>query len=820
MDVRGLTEADVAERRASFGANEPTVHARQRLIVELLRRFTSPLVAILLLACVASAVVGDVENALIIATMVALSVVVELVQTHRSERAAASLRARVADTATVLRDGAYREVSRRDLVPDDVIRLSAGDLVPADARLLEARDLHVNEAALTGESLPVEKEAGAEVLLGSSIVSGTATALVVETGARTAFAAIAESVASRRPPTEFERGTTRFGVFILKTVLFLVLFVFVITAALRKDPLESLLFAIALAVGLTPEFLPMITTVTLSKGALAMARHHVIVKNLASIQNFGSIDILCSDKTGTLTTGVLTLERHVDPLGTESERPLLLAYLNSYFESGIDNPLDEAVLRKAKLDPLDSAVLRHAHPDIHGFVKADEMPFDFERRRMSVVAARGAEMLLVTKGAPEHVLAVSTSYELDGETRPLDGDARERAKATATVLGGLGFRVLGVAYASMSGRGPFTKHDEHDLTLAGFLAFVDPPREGAAEVLADLHAAGIRVKVLTGDAELVARHVCERVGISANRLLTGADIDAMTDPALGHRAERASVFARVTPAQKTRIVQALRARGHVVGFLGDGINDAPSLHTADVGISVMGAVDVARDAADIILLEPSLRSLLAGVHEGRRAFGNVMKYLLMGTSSSFGNMLSMAGAAALLPFLPMLPKQILLNNLLYDLAQLTIPTDDVDASYVRKPRRWNIDVVKRFALFIGPVSSLFDFATFGVLLYVFHADARSFHTGWFVESLATQTLVIFVIRTMGNPLRSRPSRALAASALTVVTVGCVLPFTRLGTWLGFVALPASFFVFLVLAAVAYLALVQVVKRRVMRRGLR
>jgi Mg2+-importing ATPase len=819
MEERGLTERDAEVRRASVGPNEPSPHREQRILVQLVRRFASPLVAILLLACVASAIVGDLKNALLIGSMVALSVAVEFVQTHRAGRAAAALRARVADTATVLRDGSYREVPRRDLVPDDVIRLAAGDLVPADARLLRSNDLHVNEAALTGESLPVEKEAPATVQLGSSIVSGTATAVVTGTGPNTAFAAIAEGLSRRRPPTEFERGTTRFGVFILKTILFLVLFVFIVTAALRKDPLESLLFAIALAVGLTPEFLPMITTVTLSKGALAMARRKVIVKNLASIQNFGSIDVLCSDKTGTLTKGVLTLEAHVDPMGAPSERPLVLAYLNSYFESGIDNPLDDAVLRKARLDPLDSAVLRHDHPDIHGFVKVDEVPFDFERRRVSVVAARGAETLLVTKGAPENVIGVSSSCEIDGETRPLDPATRRATTETATQLGMRGYRVLAVAYAAVTSATPFSKRDEHDLTLAGLLAFVDPPRDDAREVLAELRREGIRVKVLTGDAELVAKHVCERVGISTQRALLGSQIDAMSDPALGHRAERTDLFARVTPAQKTRILQALRSRGHVVGFLGDGINDAPSMHAADVGISVMGAVDVARDAADIILLEPSLQALLAGVCEGRKAFGNVMKYLLMGTSSSFGNMLSMAGAAALLPFLPMLPHQILLNNLLYNLAQLTIPTDQVDPSFVKKPRRWNIDVVRRFALVIGPVSSLFDLATFAVLLRVFHATERSFHTGWFVESLATQTLVIFVIRTMGSPLRSKPSLALAASVLVVVTAGCTLPLTPLGAWFGFVALPASFFAFVVLATVAYLALVELVKRAVVRRSL-
>ena len=707
----------------------------------------------------------------------------------------------------------------REIVRGDEILLSAGDLVPADAEVVTSKDLHVDEAALTGESLPTPREPGELVLLGTSVVSGTATAVVKRIGAETSFAAIALELATKRPPTEFERGSARFGIFIMKTVLFLVLLVFVITAVMKKDPLESLLFAIALAVGLTPEFLPMITTVTLSRGALAMAKHGVIVKNLASIHNFGSIDILCSDKTGTLTTGVLTLERCVDPLGNPSERALFLAYLNSYFESGVDNPVDTALLRSAKLDPLDSAVLRHDHPDIAGFTKIDEIPFDFERRRVSVVAARGSETLLVTKGAPEHVLAACTAFEIDGARRPLDDAARAQIESTWTDLGKSGYRVLGVAFGAIGRATALTKEDERALTFAGLLAFTDPPREDAAKVLDALRRAGIAVKVLTGDAAPIARHICERVGLAVDDVLVGTEIDALSDPALAQRAERTALFARVSPAQKTRILRALRLRGHVVGFLGDGINDAPSLHAADVGISVMGAVDVARDAADIILLEPSLGALLEGVREGRRAFANVMKYLLMGTSSSFGNMLSMALAAAFLPFLPMLPKQILLNNLLYDLAQITIPTDSVDAQAITHPRRWNIDVVKKFAFVIGPVSSLFDLATFWVLLRVFHASERFFHTGWFVESLATQTLVIFVIRTMQSPVSSRPSRPLAVTALAILAIGCILPFTSAGAWLGFEALPASFFAFLVVATLAYLGLVEVVKRIVVRRAL-
>jgi Mg2+-importing ATPase len=818
--AQGLSEDDATERLAVVGPNEPATTEHRALLAEIGRRFANPLVAILVLASAASAAVGDWVNATIVLAIVTLSITVELVQTRRSHRAAEALKARVAQTATVLRSGVWREVPRKELVPGDLIRLSAGDMVPADADLREAKDLHVSEAALTGESLPVEKDAGAELLMGSSVVSGTGTALVTRTGQHTAFGAIAKTLAARPPPTEFERGVVRFGVLILKTVVFLILFVLVVQALLRRDALESLLFAVALAVGLTPEFLPMISTVTLTKGAVRMARANVIVKNLAAIQNFGSIDVLCSDKTGTLTLGQMRLEKHADPLGEESERPLVLAYVNSYFESGVENPLDEAVLRRAKLDPLDSAVLLHDHPDITGYQKVDEVPFDFERRMVSVVARRGGETLVVTKGAPEQVLAVCTTYEAGGEVQPLDAQMRARCAETFHALSAEGHRVLAVAYTRALERATFSKADERDMVLAGFLAFADPPREDAREVLSTLKKEGVRVKVVTGDNEMVAAHVCERVGISAKHVLLGSQIDKMSDPALAHRAEHTNVFARVTPAQKNRILRALKGRGHVVGFVGDGINDAPSLHTADVGISVAGAVDVAKDAADIILLEPGLKVLLDGVLEGRRAFGNVMKYLLMGTSSNFGNMFSMAGASLFLPFLPMLPTQILLNNFLYDLAQITIPSDNVDESFVMKPRRWNIDLIRRFMLYIGPLSSAYDFLTFFVLLHVFHASAPLFHTGWFVESLATQTLVIFVIRTVSSPLRSRPSRALTVTTLAIVALALVLPFLPGAHLLGFVPLPPAYFAFLGVATLTYLLLVEAVKRRLFKGALK
>jgi Mg2+-importing ATPase len=822
--AKGLSSEEARARLESVGPNEPVVQRRQAVLVGVLRRLASPLVLILLLSSVAAAVLGEVTDSAIILAVVVLSVIIESIQTRRSEAAAEALKSQVSQQATVLRDGKYCELPRREVVPGDVVRLEAGDMVPADAELLEAKDFHLNEAAMTGESLPVEKhahgagEATAEgaVFMGSSVVSGHGVALVTATGPASKFGEIARSLALRAPETEFERGLARFGSFILRTVVFLTLFVFAVMALRQRPALESLLFALSLAVGLTPEFLPMITTVTLSRGASRMAKRKVIVKNLASIQNLGSIDVLCSDKTGTLTAGEMQLSTHVDPFGEASERPLLLTYLNSFFETGVDNPVDQAVLSKANLNPLDAAVLKHEHPDIAGFSKVDEVPFDFERRSVSVVAERAGERLLVTKGAPERILAISRDFEQGGKVSTLDAAGRERAAATFQELNRQGYRVLGVAYKKPERAGAFSKEDERDLILAGFVSFSDPPRDDAPEVLRELESKGVRVKIISGDNDLVTAHVCRAVGILTEGLLVGEDIEKMSDPALAYNVERVHVFARMSPAQKNRVLHALQRRGHVVGFLGDGINDAPSLHAADVGISVSGATDVARDAADVILLEPSLRVLLDGVIEGRRAFGNVMKYLLMGTSSNFGNMFSMAGAAAFLPFLPMMPSQILLNGFLYDLAQITIPSDNVDEDFVQKPRRWNIDLIRKFMLGMGPVSSLYDFLTFFVLLHVFHASERLFHTGWFVESLATQTLVILVVRTFGNPLRSRPSHALSITVCGIVALGVVLPYTPVAGWLGFVPPPASFLLFLAGATVTYLFLVQWVKGRLMR----
>jgi Mg2+-importing ATPase len=815
ITITGLTTQEAAARLEQFGPNEPAATKHSSFFSDLLHVFMNPLVLILLIAAVISAFLGEAVDAAIIAIIVLLSSAIDLTQTYHSQRAVEQLRQRVAPTATVLRGGEWKEVQRRDVVPGDIVRLAAGDLVPADARLLLARDLYVQQAALTGESLPTEKQATGQsasakadaqnmVFLGTSVVSGTATAEVVATGSRTAFGDIAARLASRPEETAFDRGLRDFSHLLARTVLFLVLFLIAVSVVRHRDAFQSLLFAVALAVGLTPEFLPMITSVTLSKGAIVMARKKVIVKHLSAIENLGSLDVLCSDKTGTLTSGTMLLDRSLDPLGNPSSRALELGYLNSKFETGIRSPLDEVLLRQAPSKPAD-------------YTKCDEIPFDFERRRLSVVVERQARRMLVTKGAPEGILPLLSGYEIEGRTEPASEDIAKRVQQISTQLNNQGFRSLAVAYAEVPVRPNYTVADEHNLILAGFLSFADPPLPDAAQVLASLRADGVEIKVISGDNDRVTSYICGQVGIDTRRVITGEELEGMTDPALAYAVEQTHAFARISPAEKNRILSALKHRGHAVGFMGDGINDAPSLHTADVGVSVPSAADVARQAADVILIEPGLRVLHDGIVEGRKAFGNVMKYLLMGTSSNFGNVFSMAGASLFLPFLPMLPTQILLNNLLYDLAQLTIPTDKVDETYLQKPQHWDIGLIRNFMIFIGPISSIFDFLTFYVLLHVLHTSEAQFHSGWFVESLATQTLVLFVIRTSKNPLRSLPSGPLIATCLLVVAIGIYLPFSPLAGMLGFTPLPGRYFGFLAVATGAYLLLVEAAKRLLFRK---
>jgi Mg2+-importing ATPase len=810
----GLSSTEAAARLIRFGPNLIHGDRKQALLLQFLSKFRNPIVIILLIASALSAFTGDAASFFIIAAIVIISVTLDFVQEYRAGQAAERLRQSVTIRGKVLREGKTIEIPLAEMVLGDVTLLTAGDLVPCDGRVLEAKDFFVNQALLTGEPFPVEKvsgelptaaeilSAGNTVLLGTSVISGAAKVLMCRTGQDTELGAIADTLLAKAPPTAFEQGTRHFGFLIMRMTILLVLFVLLVNAFFHRPWLESFLFAVALAVGLTPELLPMVVSVTLSKGALRMAANKVIVKRLSAIQNLGSMDVFCTDKTGTLTEARIHLERHLDPRGRESERVLELAYFNSFFETGVKSPLDDAILE-------------HKEIDVSRWRKIDEVPFDFERRRVSVLLDNATTRLLVVKGAPEDILCLSVSYEADGEAGllPLDKGALGNINAQFEQLSKEGFRVLGIASRQVGMDHPHAVvRDETELTFAGFAAFLDPPKESAKLALAGLGADRVAVKIITGDNELVTQHVCTQLGIPITGVLTGTEIQQLDDQALMARVEQVNLFCRVAPAQKNRIILTLKRRGHVVGYLGDGINDAPALHSADVGISVDSAVDVAKDAADMILLEHDLGVLHAGVLEGRRTFGNIMKYIMMGTSSNFGNMFSMAGASLFLPFLPMLPVQILLNNLLYDVSQLPIPLDRVDDDYLSHPRHWDMNFIRNFMLVIGPVSSIFDFLTFYIMLTVFRAGEALFHTGWFIESMATQVLVIFIIRTRKNPFKSRPTPWLAACSLTVVAVAVLLPFTPAGGHLGFVAPPAFFFLVLTAMLIAYLLAVEWVKQ--------
>jgi P-type Mg2+ transporter len=814
----GLSAAEAAGRLESFGANTLGAKRRRWLALEFLGRLRSPLVLLLLAACIVSAAMGDATSAIVIAVIVIGSVTLDFVQERRAVDAAERLRQSVALQADVVRDGVDVRIPAAQLVPGDVVRLAAGDLVPADGRVLAARDFFVRQAMLTGEAYPVEKTAGDlagadgdlsaatnGVFMGSSVLSGSATLLVCRTGRASVLGEVSDTLRQPSPPTAFERGTRNFGELVVKLTAGLVLFVTFALLFAHRPLAQTFLFAVALAVGLTPELLPMIVSVTLARGAMRMAQRKVVVKHLPAIQNMGSMDVLCTDKTGTLTEASIRLERQIDIDGCDSPRVLQLAWLNSHFESGLRSPLDEAILAQP-------------YGDASGWTKVDEVPFGFERRRVSVLVEKGTERLLVVKGAPEDMLALCSQRESMGPDAScsigaLDATGRAAALARFDALSRDGFRVLAVAWRHVAISHDHARvDDERQLVFCGFAVFLDPPKAGAAQALAQLRALHVHVKVVTGDNEGVTRHVCAQVGLPVHHLLTGAQIDQLDDGALAVQAQKASAFCRVSPAQKSRVLRALKSRGHVVGFIGDGINDAPSLHEADVGISVDTAVDVAKEAADMILLERDLAVLHDGVVEGRRTFANVMKYIMMATSSNFGNMLSMAAASVLLPFLPMLPAQILLNNLLYDASQSAIPFDGVDPAELQRPHDWDARFIRRFTLIFGTLSSLFDFATFAILRLGFHAEAASFRTGWFLESMATQVLVIFVLRTRAAPWRSRPRPQLVFAATAALVVAIALPFTPLAGMLGFVTPPWLLLLAIAGVAALYLACVAIAKR--------
>jgi len=847
----GLNPEQVEERLERFGANVVAQEKPKPLVLQLLERFvTNPINILLTVLAVITWVSGDEASdkiaAVIMFAMVVMAVFVAHFQEARSSRAVEQLRRMVSNTATVRREAEEPRADDGDddeiplvrivrkleieidaLVPGDIVYLSAGDMVPADLRLLSAKDLFVNQSTLTGESMPVEKFAGADAeartaldarnlcFMGSNVVSGTATAVIAATGASTYFGALAGSLVGQRVQTSFDRGVSRFAWLMLRFMAVMVPLVFLVNGLTKGHWFEAFMFAVAVAVGLTPEMLPMIVAINLAKGALKMASKDVIVKRLSAIQNFGAIDVLCTDKTGTLTQDRVILERHTDINGEEDERVLEYAWLNSFHQTGLKNLLDLAVLERTE-----AAVAERLKAT---YTLVDEVPFDFSRRRMSVIVHDEAgRHFLISKGAVAETLGACTRVALGDAVDAITPERNKEVRDVARDMNDDGFRVLALGVREIEARPSYSRDDESDLTLMGFIAFLDPPKDSAADAIEALNANGVAVKILTGDNAIVTLNVCRQVGITVENYLVGPQVEAMGDDELTIAARTTQVFARLNPQQKVRVIQALHRDDHVVGFLGDGINDGPALRAADVGISVDTAVDIAKESADIILLEKSLMVLEEGVIEGRKVFGNILKYIKMTASSNFGNMFSMIGASALLPFLPMLPVQVLLNNLLYDFSQTSVASDEVDAEYLAKPRQWDLKAITRFMFCIGPISSIFDYAMFAVMWFVLGANAPEhqslFQTGWFVESLLSQTLIVHIIRTGRIPfVQSFASLPLTITGVVICLIGVALPFLPIGSWFGFVPLPGQYWLFLVVILGAYMLLTQTVKAWMIRR---
>ena len=816
---KGLSEQEAKKRILEYGLNEPAKKKKRTILREILSKFVNPLVIVLLIIAGFSLFFGEKISALIVSLMAVMSVTLSFAQEHRASKAAEKLSEMVRATATVLRNGKQKEISIRDIVPGDLIDLFAGDMIPADLRIISCKDLFINQASLTGESFPIEKvatpitpknnsisELNNIAFMGSSVVSGTALGVVIKTGIATQFGEISRKLATMRIETSFDKGINKFTMLMIKTMVCMVMVIFTIIAIRHGNFIEALLFSLGVAVGLAPEMLPMIVTLNLSKGAISMSKKEVIVKRLNSIQNFGAMDVLCTDKTGTLTMDKIVLEKHCDVVRKEDDDVLRYAYINSFYQTGLKNLLDRAILKYQTLV-------------VKEYKKADEIPFDFSRRIMSVVVEMEDKHRIISKGAPEEIFKRCTQYELDGEVNDIDPLIISDLKEEFDSLSADGFRVLAIAYKNFDNKkDAYSKDDERDLILKGYVAFLDPPKPSSRKAIQALKKLGIDFKVLTGDNELVTRKICSEVGLDAKGLVTGDRVEKASDYELKELVKTTNIFARLSPMQKERVINALRANGHIVGYLGDGINDAPALKSADVGISVNNAVDIAKESADIILLKKSLMVLEDGVVEGRKVFGNIIKYIKMGSSSNFGNMFSMTGGSLFLPFLPMLPIQILLNNFLYDVSQIAIPTDQVDKEYVLKPRPWNVKYIRNFMMIIGPISSIYDFLTYGVMLFIFHSSAELFHTGWFIESLCTQTLVIHVIRTGKIPfIESRPSRFLMLMSILIVSIGIAIPFTPLAKPFGFVKPPPMYFVALFIMTVTYLFLVQFVKKWFIRK---
>jgi Mg2+-importing ATPase len=807
---QGLTGDDAHQRLVSGGSHARRRKGRTNTLALLLSQFKSPIILILLFAVGLSFFLHDNTNAIIILAIVLMSGLLGFWQERGAADAVEKLLAIIQVTATLLRDGKPVEIAIGEIVPGDIVLLNAGDVIPGDSLLLESNNLFVNEAALTGETFPVEKTVGVlasdtplgkrtnSLFTGTYVVSGTGTALVARTGKETEFGQVSESLKLRPPETDFERGIRRFGYLLMEVTLLMVISIFAINVYLQRPVLESFLFALALAVGLTPQLLPAIISVNLAHGAKRMAEAKVIVKRLAAIENFGSMDILCSDKTGTLTLGEVQLNAAVNVDGGPCDKTLLFAQLNAFYQTGYTNPID-------------AAIVAYRPVEASGYEKLDEEPYDFVRKRLSILVAKGDLHVMVTKGALSNILDVCTTAETaDGAVVEITG-MKAQIQKQFEAFSEQGFRVVGVAYRNAGTQAGISKDDEKEMIFLGFLALFDPIKPGTVETIQTLRKLGISLKVITGDNRLVAAHISQQAGLSSANILTGPELREMSQDALRRRVNEVDVFAEIEPNQKERLIVALKQAGHVVGYIGDGINDASALHVADVGISVANAVDVAKEAADIVLLEKDLSVLENGVREGRITFANTLKYVFMATSANFGNMFSMAGASIFLPFLPLLPTQILLTNLMTDFPEMTIATDSVDSEMVDRPHRWDIGFIRRFMMVFGLVSSVCDYLTFGVLMWLLRANPHQFRTGWFMESVVSASLIVLVIRTRKPFYRSKPGRYLLIATLSTVAATLVLPYTPLAGVFGFTPVPPIFLLALALILVFYIAVAEVAK---------
>lgn len=808
---RGLTTHNAQHRLKVYGPNQLRESKKYNLIWEIVKKLGNPLILILLFSSAISALLGEIPEFTIVLAILVISILIDTWQEHGAHQSALKLQAHVRITTTIKRDGKTIEIPLSQLVPGDIVILAAGDIVPADCRLIESNNLTVIQSVLTGESIPAEKDADVSldpktplaerrnsIYMGTSIAAGTGIAVVVNTGKQTEYGKIAEDLAGKRPETEFQRGSRQFGTLISKLTFILVAIVFGINVVLHHGIIEAFLFALAIAIGMTPELLPVIISINLAKGAQRMAKKDVIVKELPAIEILGSMNILCTDKTGTLTQDEIRLERYESIEGKEDENVLHQGFLHSSLQTGIRNPIEKAILAHADKHP-------------HQAKLVSQIPFDFERRRSSVIIAEHGKHQLIVKGAPESILPLCQSVLENNQTKKLDKDLNTRLEDRFRELSLQGFRVLAIANRYVDTKASYTPADENHLTFVGFMAFFDPPKESAKEALILLKNSGVSLKILTGDNELVTNKVCQELKIPISGTITGPELEKLDAAKLTAVVDQTTIFARLNPLQKELVIKTLKANGNVVGFMGDGINDASSMRAADVGISVNNAVDVAKETADIILMRKSLRVLHEGVIEGRKTYHNIMKYILMGMSSTFGNMFSMAGASIILPFLPMLPVQILLNDLLYDTSELVIPSDNVDMEAIAKPRTWNVKFIREFMLVFGPISSIFDFTTFGLLLLM-RAPIPLFQTVWFIESLCSQIIIIFAIRTRRLPFfKSKPSALLITSSLIGVMLACLIPLTPLRTLFSFTTPNGITYTLIALIVLAYIALVETAK---------